>query len=416
MKTLTITSYVTISSRPEFSRNKTGFGYMVLDIARAVGKKAHVDVLASDSRGKSFKIDNVTFLERSFWKMLKNIFSCLSPLVIGHLWSLYRMGKGELVRLVYYWLMTGYLQHLLLTGQYDVVHIHGCGFRTELWMNVCKRCNQKFVVTLHGLNSFSDSVKMEKAGKLYERDFLKRVVEGEFPITVISTGMKRLIEQTYGEMNCPNITVVRNSFSFDVSNNDVLGLPIRQQYGIPQNAKVLLYVGNISPNKNQIQMVEAFGLLPEELQDNTFVLFCGRLNRECGVEEAIAKQPNRDHLILCGSVDKTEMPNYYEAANGVVLLSHSEGFGLSLVEGMHFGLPCMMFNDMDAFQDIYNPCGVVAVSERSNETVAEGLTQLVSQKWNSDDIKAYSKKFESDTMAQNYVEIYKCVKDEKAVG
>ena len=416
MKVLMLTPYVTISSRREYSRNKTGFGYMVLDIARAVGKKAHVDVLTSDSRGEGFTIDDVAFLAQSYWKMLKNIFSCLSPLVVGRLWSLYRMGKGELVRLVYYWLMTGYLHHLLQTGQYDVVHIHGCGFGTELWMDVCKRCNQKFVVTLHGLNSFSDSVNLEQAGKQYERGFLKRVVEGEFPITVISTGMKRLIEQTYGEMNCPNITVVCNSYSFDDSPKADLGLPIRQQYGIPQNAKVLLYVGNISPNKNQIQMVEAFGLLPEELQDNTFVLFCGRLNRECGVEEAITKQPNRDHLILCGSVDKTEMPNYYKAANGVILLSHSEGFGLSLVEGMHFGLPCMMFIDMDAFEDIYNLCGVVAVSERSNETVAEGLTQLVSQKWNSDDIKAYSKKFESDTMAQNYVEIYKCVKDEKAVG
>ena len=39
MKVLMIAPYVTINSRPEFSRNKTGFGYMVMDIAKAVGNK-----------------------------------------------------------------------------------------------------------------------------------------------------------------------------------------------------------------------------------------------------------------------------------------------------------------------------------------------------------------------------------------
>ena len=192
-----ITSYVTISGRKEFERNKTGFGYMVLDIAKAVGKTEEVDVLATDTREQSFTYDGVHFLTRSIWGFLLSLHSCISQLLVIQLWRKYHMSKGALIRLVYYWMMTGYLNSLLKKGEYDVVHIHGCSFATDLWMQVCKKCGQKYVVTLHGLNSFSDTVKLESAGKKYERDFLKRVTDGEIPITVISTGMKKLIEKTY---------------------------------------------------------------------------------------------------------------------------------------------------------------------------------------------------------------------------
>lgn len=221
MKILMITPYVTIAGRPEFERNKTGFGYMVMDIASAVAKQLDadglplaVDVLATDSRGGGFQQDGVIFLERSLPFFVWNMHRCLPLGQLLRLRKKYCMSKGSYIRLSYHWMMTGYVRRLIEKGHYDIVHIHGCTFATELWMQVCCRCGQKYVVTLHGLNSFSNNVRLGSAGKQYERDFLKRVVEGEFPITVISTGMKRLIEKTFGVSDCKNITVVCNSFSF----------------------------------------------------------------------------------------------------------------------------------------------------------------------------------------------------------
>ncbi len=214
MRVLMITPYVTITSRPEFSRNKTGFGYMVMDIARAVGRLEQVYVLATETRGEEFEHDGVRFLRRSFRAYMYSMWRGLSPMKVLQLWRKYRMRRSTLLRLCYYWLMTGYLYQLLRREDYDIVHIHGCGFATELWLQVCRRVGQKFVVTLHGLNSFSDTVGLEPAGKKYERDFLQKVVDGEIPITVISSGIKRMIERTYGRKDCQNIMVVCNSFSF----------------------------------------------------------------------------------------------------------------------------------------------------------------------------------------------------------
>ena len=408
MKVLMIAPYVTLLGRSEFLRNQTGFGYMVMDIAKAVGKIDEVDLLATDTQGKSFTHERVCVLKRSVWGFILLLHRCISPTMVVRLWRKYRMSKGALLRLVYYWLMTGYLTDILKKGGYDFVHIHGCSFATELWMQVCRQCGQKFVVTLHGLNSFSDTVKLEPAGKKYERDFLKRVTDGEIHITVISTGMKKLIEKTYNVPGCKNITVVCNSFNFEEEKNS--SLDVRKQYGISQNAKVLLYVGNISYNKNQAQMVRAFGLLPDDKQKKIYVLFCGADHaKDGGLQGLIGHSSYKDHLILCGTVDKNGMASYYRTADGVVLLSFAEGFGLSLVEGMHFGLPCVMHQNLDAFEDIYDERAVVAAKGREDVDVAQAIEILISREWSKDAIKNYSKKFESETMAQKYIEVFQKV-------
>lgn len=408
MKILMLTSYVTLKGHPEFMRNQTGFGYMVYDIAKAVAETEGVDLLATDSRGESFKSDNVLFLKRSWWLFLTHIFQCLPISSVLNLANVYlEMQRGTKLRVLYYWLMTGYVRSILKKGKYDVVHIHGCGFSTELWMQVCKECSQKFVVTLHGLNSFSETVKLEPAGKQYERDFLRRVVDGEFPITVISTGMKRLVQKTYNAGDCKNITVVCNSFNIPTDSTTLL---VRNKYGIPDDAKVILYVGNISHNKNQEQMVRAFELLPEELKERTWVLFCGKDHTGDGVLKELISQSNyRSHLILCGGVEKIMMPAYYMAANGTALLSIAEGFGLSLIEGMHFGLPCMMFKDMDAFEDIYDDNAMLVPQNREDSAVAHTIESLLTMEWDKNAIREYSKKFESKAMAEKYIDVYKMI-------
>jgi len=402
-----LTPYVTFNSRLEFSRTRTGFGYMVFDIACAVGVKEQVDVLATDSKGDAFNIDGVHFLKRSIGLFLFNVFRCLSPLVVWRLWRQYRMSKGALVRLVYYWFVSGYYRKIINNGQYDIVHIHGCGFASELWMQVCKNCRIKFVVTLHGLNSFSDTIRLEPAGKQYEREFLKRVVDGEFPITVISSGMKREIEKAYGATACDNIAVVCNSFCF--SSDQPATLSIREKYGISSDAIVLLYVGNISDNKNQQQMIEAFDLLPVELRQRTWVLFCGENHMESNTsfEVALKRSPNANHMVLCGGIKKELMPAYYQSADAVVLLSKTEGFGLSLIEGMHFGLPGLMFTDMDAYENIYDEKAVIGVANRTNQCVANGIEQLLKGRWNKEVIKTCSERFGCDMMAQRYILVYK---------
>ena len=401
-----ITPYVTIEGRPEFERNKTGFGYMVMDIAKAVGKIESVEVLATNTRGVSFEYEGVKFLKRSLLSYMLSIPQCLPLQSLLRIIKNYSMSNGTFFRLFYYWLMTGCLRKYLEEGQYDVVHIHGCGFALELWTEVFKRCGQKYVITLHGLTSFSESVGLEPAGKKYERVFLKRVADGEFIVTVISTGMKRIIENTYNKEKCHNIHVVCNSFSLNTS--ETQKVDIRNIYNIPDESRIILYVGNVCPRKNQGQFIKAFNLLPQQQKRNIYVLFLGgSYDKQYTIERFSEGTDYEDHMIACGVVDKELVSQYYMQSDGVALISLSEGFGLSLIEGLHFGLPCMLFADMEAYEDIYDECAMVGVTDHSDEAVANGIDLLLTKRWDEKKIRDYSKNFEPDTMAQNYLSVYK---------
>lgn len=402
-----LTPYVTIDSIPDFSKCKSGFGYMVYDIARSVAKLKQVDLLASNSRGDAFTLDDVYFLRRSFLLFFRYSYLAVSVVDMFRLWDSYKVSGRSLMKLLYYWFISGYYRHVIEAGNYDVVHIHGCGLYTELWMQLCKKSKHKYIVTLHGLNSFSDTVQLEPVGKRYERDFLKRVTEGEIPITVISTGMKRLIETTYDADDCPQITVVCNSFSFDSQEGGEF-IDIRKKYGIPQKARVILYVGNIGMRKNQGQMIKAFNLLPENIANNTYVLFLG-LNQDINynIVEMADSTEYREHFVVCGAVERKDILHYYQQGDAVALMSISEGFGLSLIEGMHFGLPCMAFSDIDAFEDIYDKSAMIGVYKHDDESVKNGLVLLLSRHWDKIEIIEYSKKFEPQIMANNYVQVYK---------
>lgn len=159
--------------------------------------------------------------------------------------------------------------------------------------------------------------------------------------------------------------------------------------------------------KNQGQLIKAFDLLPEDLAEETYVLFLGgEIEKGYSISQLAKGTKYENHFIACGVVNKELVSQYYAQGNAVALMSLSEGFGLSLIEGMHFGLPSMSFTDVDAYEDIYDSRAMVGVDEHTDEAVAKGLGRLLTNNWNKEDIKAYSRKFESENMAKQYVDVY----------
>jgi len=193
-----------------------------------------------------------------------------------------------------------------------------------------------------------------------------------------------------------------------------MSMSIREQYNIPEEAKVLLYVGNISHNKNQIQAARAYCLLPDVLREKVHILFCGRFNEDDEVAQYVITNNLEDHLHLCGIIPRCEIQHYYQESNATMLLSHSEGFGLSIIEGYAHGIPGLMFSDMDAVADLFDEACLLVVKNRTDDALANGMEELVSRHWNSKLILNKSKSFSSKEMAGKYIHIYNSIiKDRK---
>ncbi|MFK7803865.1 MAG: glycosyltransferase family 4 protein [Anaerolineae bacterium] len=118
---------------------------------------------------------------------------------------------------------------------------------------------------------------------------------------------------------------------------------------IPLNIKndgpLLLFVGRLSPNKCQEDLVRLLYAC-RQLEPTTQLVLIGSEWMPTYVDwvRYVAEQLGvTDGVHLLGSVSFAEMAGAYQAADLYVSLSEHEGFGMPLIESMYFELPVLAY-------------------------------------------------------------------------
>ncbi len=104
----------------------------------------------------------------------------------------------------------------------------------------------------------------------------------------------------------------------------------------------LLYVSRIEhPGKNHLNLIKAFEQLPDDLTRQHPLVIAGADWSGAEVVHAYAEaSPKREHIVFTGFVATEDMASAYRHCHAYVFPSFFEGFGLSLIEAMHYGIPC----------------------------------------------------------------------------
>lgn len=405
MKILILAQYITILNAKNFSRNVTGYGHMVRDIADYVSRTGvHVDVLTSSCITNGRECNAFSLVRRTWIDIILHIRPYYFQKML-EFYGTYTLPAGRLLKALFYSLSAGYVEHVLRQGDYDLVHIHGAGFVSKLFIDCCERVDVKYVVTLHGLNSFGENEIMEQDERYFEKDLFKDFYFNGKPLTVVSTGVLNFIKEYLGvQGEVINFKVVTNGT--DVNEKSSNHLDLRSRYNISPNEKIMLAVGNLCERKNQLQIIRAYHALPVETKKKLRILFLGNDLTAGEVGRQIVKFGLEDKLILCGNISRESIGSYYKQADYTILASISEGFGLSIIEGFVYGLPHLTFSDLDAVVDLFNDKAMLTLTDRSDESLAEGIVQMMSVNWDRTYIKEYARNFSNESMAQEYVKIY----------
>ena len=132
----------------------------------------------------------------------------------------------------------------------------------------------------------------------------------------------------------PGVGVDLNRFCPAEDRRHEIRQRIRRELGIPQDAVMLLSVGEVNDNKNHRVIMEALKRLNRK---DIFYVICGKgpleeshksYCRECGLT---------NRVIFAGFQDEIE--DFYRAADMNLFPSKREGLGLAAVEGMACGTP-----------------------------------------------------------------------------
>lgn len=404
LKVLFVAPYITSKKHPAFQRNQTGFGYMVHDIAEYVAKLDDVDLFAAMTFTPCFELDGFKVLGNSWFKLIRNF--SLRALVDGLKFiRKYKQPFVSQLRTLYVFAAIGQIGKI--AKDYDLVHIHGCSAITDATIRTCKRKGVPCIVTLHGLNSFEDVVKLHPSLKRYERDFLVQAAKEDIPVTFISTGNKKTAEEyvsTVCERKNNKFSVICNGCDVSKKTPEV---DVRRLYGILPEDFVFVFVGNISKNKNQYQVARVWNLLPEAEKRRCKILFVGDYKENDEVATYIQKENLQNSLILCGMQPKDKVFSFYKSADATILTSITEGFGLSIIEGFVYGKPNVTFADLPAVRDVYDQSAMILTGDRSDKTLANTMLKMMNASFDSETIMNYAQKFSFERMAKKYDEFYR---------
>lgn len=402
MKVVVCAPYIYKKNWPEFTKNRTGFGIMVNDIYESVSKDVEtylLSIVITKGHGNVLRhtwVDVFKHAKLKDWiKGFKYFFG-------------YKQRLFNRVKYFYYALNSGSIRNSVRRLKPDVVHIHGIGMQIKPFIDVCEEENVPYIVTLHGLISFDESVHSPLWDKDMERTFLIVADERRIPVTVISTGMKRRIEETYLHHEANNITVICNGIKTSNDENFYISkkIDLRKEYSLA-NEKIVVVVGSICERKNQVQIVKAMATGTVSIPCHVFL--CGVDMTDGCLQKVIEETGLSDRIHLLGFLSREEVSQVLNQADLNVVASKDEGFGLSIVEAAAHGVPTVTFSDLDAIPDLYDEKSMITITPRDDIALAKGIDVALSKIWDKEWIKKNVDRFSLDNMAMKYKAEYEKV-------
>lgn len=203
-----------------------------------------------------------------------------------------------------------------------------------------------FGCVIHDLGFIDCPEYVSDPNRVYLERFVKRTIDRSSLVTTISEFTKKRIVDTYG-VQPDNILVMPIPYE-----------PVNPHGGVSNKIKELakkpyiLYVGTLEPRKNIAGLVEAFAKTKQSTREKYQLVLAGGWGWKTeGIKEAIEKYKDSISLVLPGYISDAEKEFLYQHAELVCNPSHYEGFGMQLLEAMHYKKK-LLLSDIPIFHEV----------------------------------------------------------------
>ena len=181
-----------------------------------------------------------------------------------------------------------------------------------------------------------------------------------------------------------------------------------------------LSLSRIDPKKNIDGLIDAFMLIANE-HPHVFLVIAG--GGESAYLQALQRRTtgtSHEHRIFWpGNVEGERKQALLQRARAFVLPSHSENFGIAVVEALGAGLPCLISDQVAICQDVIAAgaglaCSTAArdIAEKMTTLLADDLTQ---QTMRENAITLASERYSLEAMGQGLCDLYNAITKKSAM-
>jgi len=182
------------------------------------------------------------------------------------------------------------------------------------------------------------------------------------------------------------VTVLRNGVDLDLFRPHENRFEIRKNLNL--NGKILLMVGRLVKLKGHDLVIQALTLLKD-----TSLLIVGEGEEKESLEEKINKLGLENRVRLLGAVPHRDLPDYYSAADALILASSSEGWANVILESLSCGTPVVATNVGGTSEIVVSPESGILVNERTPDAIAQAVKELFDNYPDREKTRKYAEKF-----------------------
>ncbi|EIN00487.1 group 1 glycosyl transferase [Paraburkholderia hospita] len=215
-------------------------------------------------------------------------------------------------------------------------------------------------------------------------------------------------------------TIVTNGVRpgrFSVSMDDQRRAELRERVGASSRF-LYLTVGGIEPRKGSRFLIQALAKLKANRRNSPVLAVIGGHSfqdyREYREEvlsslEGLGLTLGKD-VVLLGTVDEKELPEWFAVADGFVFPSVNEGWGLAILEAASAGLP-VVASDIEVFQEfLVHERDAILTKVGDPDSLAHGMARLMDEPFTFRQLKengpALAARYSWNTTALQHMAIY----------
>lgn len=279
------------------------------------------------------------------------------------------------------------LRKIINENNFEIVHCHTPmgSVVTRIAAKKAKKRGTRVIYTAHGFHFFKGApmvnwlvfYPVEKYLSKYT-DCLITINQEDYELAKRKFKKCKQIELVHG------VGVDESKFDFEMSEREKHEL--RENLGLRDDDFVLIQVGELNKNKNQIMSINAMKELVKE-KSNIHLLLVGQGELEDFYKKKIKEYNLQKNIHMLGY--RNDIPKLLKISNVLLSLSYREGLPVNVIEGMISGLP------------------IIATDCRGNRDLIENPIQTNNiRELNEQILKKYKKNIKSSYMFSSYLEDY----------